>query len=148
VNVLLLQKFTSQQLFLRVLIIQVITGLVFVAGAKAHWYGLAATLVLFFIFLTCAGLTYPNAAALALAPFSKNAGSASALLGFLQLGVGALISTGISMTSSKDSFPIIALLAITSSLGLIILSMGRKRAHALGSDQETCPEELCVPSVH
>jgi len=148
VNVLLLQKFSSRQLFLRVLIVQVITGLVFVTGAKAHWYGLSATLVLFFIFLTCAGLTYPNAAAMALAPFSKNAGSASALLGFLQLGVGALISTFISAASAKDSFPIIALLAITSSLGLIILSLGRKRAHAADSDQEDGPEDLCVPTVH
>ena len=101
VNVVLLKKFTSGQIFSRLLTVQVITGLVFVAGAWAHLYGLAATLVLFFIFLTCTGLTYPNAAALALAPFSKNAGSASALLGFLQLGIGALISMGISMASQK-----------------------------------------------
>jgi MFS transporter, DHA1 family, multidrug resistance protein len=148
VNVLLLRKFTSGQIFSRVLMVQMITSLVFVAGAMAHWYGLAATLALFFVFLSCAGLTYPNAAALALAPFSKNAGSASAMLGFLQLGIGSLISTGISMASSKDSFPIIALLAITTVLGLIIFVVGRKRADAIGSEEENCPGELGVGGVH
>lgn len=147
VNVVLLKKFSSGQIFSRLLTVQVITGLVFVAGAWAHLYGLAATLVLFFIFLTCTGLTYPNAAALALAPFSKNAGSASALLGFLQLGIGALISTGISMASAKDSFPMIALLAITSSLGLIIFALGRKKADAAGSEEEVVLEEDCVDGV-
>jgi len=147
VNVVLLKKFTSGQIFSRLLTVQVITGLVFVAGAWAHLYGLAATLVLFFIFLTCTGLTYPNAAALALAPFSKNAGSASALLGFLQLGIGALISTGISMASAKDSFPMIALLAITSSLGLIIFALGRKKADAAVSEEEVVLEEDCVDGV-
>ncbi len=129
-NVWLLSKFTSAQIYILVLIVQVITGIIFVAGAKAGVLGLIPTLFLFFVFLSCAGLTYPNAAALALAPFTKNAGSASAMLGFLQLGIGALISMGIGMTSSKDSFPIIALLAITSSLGLIILLIGRKTADA------------------
>jgi DHA1 family bicyclomycin/chloramphenicol resistance-like MFS transporter len=148
VNVVLLKRFTSGQIFSRLLTVQVIAGLVFVAGAWAHIYGLAATLILFFIFLTCTGLTYPNAAALALAPFSKNAGSASALLGFLQLGIGAFISTGISMASSKDSFPMIALLAITSSLGLVIFAAGRKRADAPGSEEEEAvSDEECVDGV-
>ncbi len=130
INVVLLRRFDSETLFFRLLCIQVITAILFVVGSWAGGLGLAPTLVLFFVFLSCSGLTYPNAAALALAPFSKNAGSASALLGFLQLGIGALISTFISLATPKDSFPIIALLAITSSLGLAILLWGRAKAHS------------------
>ena len=129
INVWLLRRFSSEALFLRLLIVQVVTGLVFVAGSWHGLYGLYSTLVLFYIFLSCAGLTYPNAAALALAPFSRNAGSAAALLGFVQLGVGALISTGISLSTSRDSFPIIFILGATSLIGFIILLAGRKRAH-------------------
>ncbi len=128
INVSLLRRWKSEKVFKRFLMLQVATSLVFVAGTAAGWYGLAATLVLFFIFLSSAGLTYPNAAALAMSPFSKNAGSAAALLGFLQLGVGALISTGISAFAAHDAFPIIAILAVTSSSGLIILLIGEKRA--------------------
>jgi DHA1 family bicyclomycin/chloramphenicol resistance-like MFS transporter len=129
-NVVLLRRFSSEQLFLRLLIAQVAVGAVFMLGAYAGWYGLGATLALFFCFLSCVGLTYPNAAALALRPFSKNAGSAAALLGFLQLGVGSVISTGISLSTSHTGFPIIAIMAVTAALGLAILLAGRKRAHA------------------
>ena len=137
-NVVLLRKFTSERLFFRVLFIQCMVGLLFMLGSWFGWYGLIATLVLFFCFLACAGITYPNAAALALAPFSKNAGSAAALLGFLQLGVGALISTGITFAGAQDSFPIILILGITSSLGFIIFLLGRKRAAMPDAALEHC----------
>ena len=127
-NVVLLRKFDSKILFATILAFQAVTGLVFITGTYLGWFGLVRTLVLFFIFLACAGVTYPNAAALALAPFSKNAGSAAALLGFLQLGVGAFISSAISISTAHDSLPIIALLAVTATFGLIVLMIGGKRA--------------------
>ena len=130
INVALLRHWKSEKIFKRFLILQTLTSLVFVVGTFAGWYGLSATLVLFFVFLSSAGLTYPNAAALALSSFSKNAGSAAALLGFLQLGVGALISTGIGAFAAHDAFPIIVILAVTSVLGLIILLIGQKRARS------------------
>ena len=130
VNVVLLRSFDSETLFFRVLVLQAVCGIVFMAGTWTGAYGLFSTLVLFFVFLSCVGITYPNAAALALAPFSKNAGSAAALLGFLQLGVGAFISTGISLSNSHDSLPIIVILGVTALLGLVILLGGRKYAKA------------------
>lgn len=129
INVALLRRWTSEEIFKRFLILQCVTSLVFVVGSAAGWYGLASTLLLFFIYLSSAGLSFPNAAAMAMAPFSRNAGSASALLGFLQLGIGALVSTGISVFVTHDSFPVIAILAGTSATGLIILLIGEKRAH-------------------
>jgi MFS transporter, DHA1 family, multidrug resistance protein len=46
-------------------------------------------------FLSSLGLAFPNAAALALAPFDHNIGSASAMLGFLQIGVSSIASASI-----------------------------------------------------
>lgn len=129
-NAWLLKRYDSETIFSRMLAMQAATGCVFMLGVAAGWYGLGGTLALFFIFLSCTGLTYPNAAAIAIAPFSKNAGSASALLGFLQLGTGAVISTGISLSDSRDSFPIIAILGITSLLGYAAMRLGRRRALA------------------
>lgn len=127
-NVLLLKKQNSQQLFSRVLTLQVIVGIIFTAGTYLGWYGLPATLVLFFLFLSCSGITYPNAAATALAPFTRNIGSASALLGFLQLGVGSFISTGISIVPQKGPLSIIAIMGTTATIGFIVLVLGKKRA--------------------
>ena len=128
-NVTLLRRLSSEQVFLRMLIIQAATGLVFIGGSYLGLYGLGSTLTLLFVFLACTGMTYPNAAALALAPFTRNAGSAAAMLGFLQLGIGAFISTGISL-SAHGSFLIIAIMGITSFIGLVILLLGKTRAHA------------------
>ncbi len=129
-NVVLLRRFSSETLFLRTLMVQVVVALLFLFGAVMGWWGLIATIILFYVFLSCGGMAYPNAAALALAPFTKNAGSAAAMMGFLQLTIGSVISTGISLSSSRASLPIIALLAVTSSIALMILLIGRKRAHA------------------
>ncbi len=133
-NSMLLKRMSSEQLYLRLLIAQSIIGGFFMLGAYLGWYGLPAMLALFFFFLSCIGLTYPNAAALALSPFTKNAGSAASMLGFFQLGVGSVISTGISLSTSKDSFPIIAIMGATTMLGLAVLLIGRKRAHEVGTE--------------
>jgi MFS transporter, DHA1 family, multidrug resistance protein len=129
-NVLLLRRYSSESLFSCMLVAQVMTGVAFVAGTWAGWYGLGGTLVLLFVFLGCVGVTNPNASALALSPFTKNVGSASALLGFLQLGIGALISTGIGAANEGDSLPIIAIMGVTAAIGLAILIVGKKKAAA------------------
>lgn len=137
VNVFLLRFFESRTLFLGVLVIQVLASLVFVLGAWMGWYGLWATLALFFICLCCAGLAYPNAAALAMSLFSKNAGSAAALLGLLQFGVGAIISAGLSASTSHSGLTVISILALTASAGLVTLMIGERRAltdHATDQD--------------
>lgn len=140
-NVLLLRWYTSETLFLRFVIMQVIIGSIFLVGTVAGWYGLYGTLVLLFLFLGCIGLTNPNASALALSPFTKNAGSASALLGFFQLGIGATISTGIGAASPQGSTTIIVILATTAAISLSVLLIGRKRAQAA-----TLSEESDLPS--
>ncbi|MBN9520762.1 multidrug effflux MFS transporter [bacterium] len=130
VNVVLLRRWSSEPLFLRFLSAQVVFGAVLLAGTWAGWLGLAGTLAVLSGFLCCVGVTNPNASALAIAPFSKNAGSASALLGFFQLGTGAVISTAIGAATPDDRVPIVAVFGVTAAVGLMILSAGRKWAEA------------------
>jgi DHA1 family bicyclomycin/chloramphenicol resistance-like MFS transporter len=104
---------------------QVITNIVFLVGALNNWYGLITTIILFFILLSCLGLTYPNASAVALVPFSRNAGSASAMLGFLQIGVAGLASGCVGFFNSNNSVPIVAMMVGTSLIALLILIAGR-----------------------
>jgi MFS transporter, DHA1 family, multidrug resistance protein len=136
VNVFLLRKFTSRQIFFAALIVQVFIGMVFFAGVRIHIIDLPATLVLFFLFLSCIGLTYPNAAALGLAPFSSDAGRASALLGFLQTGTGALISMGIGLLGVQA---VVSLLSFSALAALLIFLVGRTRIRELveNLDEET-----------
>ena len=120
----LLRRFTSLQIIRVALTGQVIVSVIFLAGSLADWYGLGSTIVLLFLFLTFLGFTYPNAAALALAPFDKNAGTASSLLGTLQMGIGALSSIVVSAFSNGTAVPMVAVIAGTSVLAIVIFAMG------------------------
>jgi len=140
-NILLLRYFSSKSIFSTALLVQVSTGLVFIIGALLGWYGMATTCALFFVFLSCIGMTYPNAAAIALAPFSRNVGSASALLGFIQMGIGALISTGIGFFGATS---VIALLSGNALLALAVFAIGRRFVPSLVQ----APKDDTVALVH
>jgi DHA1 family bicyclomycin/chloramphenicol resistance-like MFS transporter len=141
VNVFLLRRFSSQKIFFYALAFQVFIGAIFFTGAHMHVIDLRATLVLFFFFLLAIGLTYPNAAAIGMAPFSKDAGSASALLGFLQAGVGSAISMGIGVLGATA---IVSLLSSTAFIALLVLLIGRTRIPALIE----APEGETVAAMH
>jgi MFS transporter, DHA1 family, multidrug resistance protein len=125
-NHILTKKCSNRQILKTVLLIQVITATVFLIGAVQQWYGLTAVIVLLFILLSCCGITYPNAAALCMAPFSKNAGTASSLLGFIQIGIGGLISGCVSMLPFNAVTAMSFIMAVTTIVALAILLLGQK----------------------
>jgi DHA1 family bicyclomycin/chloramphenicol resistance-like MFS transporter len=127
INVLLLRKFSSEQIFRGALLVECPVALLFLIGTICGWLGLGTTLALLFISLSSLGLAYPNAAALALAPFDRNIGSASAMLGFLQIGVSGLASASIGIFDSHSMMPVTLILAATSWIALAILFFGKKK---------------------
>ena len=127
INVLLLRKFTSEQIFRATLLVECPVALLFLVGTINGWFGLPATLVLLFIALSALGLGFPNAAALALVPFDHNIGSAAAMLGFLQIGVAGVASASIGVFNSHTLMPVTLALAATSWIGLAILLLGKRR---------------------
>jgi MFS transporter, DHA1 family, multidrug resistance protein len=74
------------------------------------------------------GFVYPNAAALALAPFDTNAGSASSLLGTFQMGLGAVASIGVSALGGASATPMVAIIAGTTVAAMGILIAGGAKA--------------------
>ena len=88
-NNLAMKKFNSAQIIRAVLLCQSVIGLVLVIGTFSGLLGLYSTIFIIFLFLSCQGFTFPNSAALAMAPFDKGAGSASALMGAFQMCAGA-----------------------------------------------------------
>jgi DHA1 family bicyclomycin/chloramphenicol resistance-like MFS transporter len=127
-NIWLSRRHQDRKIFRTALIIQNIVMLVIVSGTAFGWYGLTANIVLLLLYLPFCGMAFPNAAAIALAPFTKNIGSASALLGFLQMGIGALASTAIGLLRSNATLPIFVVMAVTAVIGLLILLAGQVRS--------------------
>lgn len=126
VNTLMLRKYKSEQLILAALISQLAIVLFFLIGSINHWFGLVETIILLFLFLCCLGFTNPNTSALSLAPFSRNAGSASALMGAVQMGLGALASFGVSMFDVKSAIPMVVIMTGATVVALLILLIGRR----------------------
>lgn len=127
VNTLLLRRYTSQQLIYAALITQTITALVFLTASIYGWLGLYETTALLFIFLCCLGFVSPNSSALSLLPFSKNAGTASALMGAIQMGIGALASVGVSLFNVKSAVPTVSIMTLSSILAIAILYFGKRK---------------------
>jgi DHA1 family bicyclomycin/chloramphenicol resistance-like MFS transporter len=125
-NTIFLRRFTSEQIVNYALICQVIVGFMFLAAALNGLLTLPVTISFLFLFLCCIGFTNPNAAALSLAPFSKNAGSASAMMGALQMGMGTLISVVISLFDVPSATPMVAAMAGSATIALSVLVIGRR----------------------
>jgi len=144
VNSVMLRKYKSEQLIVTALIIQTIIALVLVTASTNGWIGFSGTLVLIFMFLSCAGFIFPNASALSMAPFSKNAGSASALMGALQMGLGALASVAVSLFSKIDhtTFPMTGVMAGCSLLAMGILLTGTRMIRVRDARSKTVLRDL------
>jgi DHA1 family bicyclomycin/chloramphenicol resistance-like MFS transporter len=144
VNVLLLRKYSSEQIFKAALLVECPIALLFLVGTHYGWFGLWPTLVLLFITLSSLGLAFPNAAALALVPFDHNIGSASAMLGFLQIGISGLASASIGIFDSHNMQPVTIILTATSWVGLGIFLVGKKRI----KDVRFVEEKGATPLAH
>jgi DHA1 family bicyclomycin/chloramphenicol resistance-like MFS transporter len=88
---------------------------------------LYSTIFLIFLFLSCQGFSFPNSSALSMAPFSKEAGSASALMGALQMGFGALASGLVGVFFNNTPLPMAGVMGGCALSGLIILTLGQKK---------------------
>jgi DHA1 family bicyclomycin/chloramphenicol resistance-like MFS transporter len=144
VNVLLLRKYSSEQIFRATLLVECPVATLLLVGTVCGWFGLEGTLVLLFISLSSLGLAYPNAAALSLVPFDHNIGSASAMLGFLQIGVSGIAAASIGIFDSHSMMPVTLVLAATSWIGFAILTIGKRRILQL----RFVEEKDCNPLLH
>jgi MFS transporter, DHA1 family, multidrug resistance protein len=132
INIWLSRRVDGRKIFWTAVVCQNVVLLIALFGASLGWYGLIGNIVLLLVYLPFCGAAFPNAAALALAPFSKNVGSAAALLGFLQMGIGSLASTGVGLLQASSSLPIFAVMTATALLSLVVLAVSQKgTAHAL-----------------
>ena len=122
VNRVLLKKYDIRRVLLVCTIVQSAIGLLLLAGSCMGFLPKMATLGLIFCFLFCFASIMPNAMGLALQRFSRNAGSASALIGGMQMIVGALASALVSYLHDGTAFPMTLMMCASASTALILLA--------------------------
>lgn len=139
-NSLLLKKFSSEQMIFAALITQSVISIVFLVLSLNNLLGLYETIIMLFLFLGCLGISNPNTAGLTMAPFAKNAGSASALMGAIQLGLGALASFAVGIFVIDSVTPMVVIMASTTIIAFIVLNIGKrfiKQKVEIAADENT-----------
>ncbi|NLT21951.1 MAG: multidrug effflux MFS transporter [Syntrophorhabdus sp.] len=121
VNRILLRRHGIVKVLRTVTVVQFLLILFLLIGGLAGFAGKAAILCLIFCYLFGFGCITSNAIALALQPFTRNAGSASALIGSLQMVAGALSSGLLTWLHNGTIIPVISIMAGTTCIGLILL---------------------------
>jgi len=139
-NNILLKKYRSEQIIRASIYIQSTIGIALASTSLFGVHELYLTIILIFLFLCCQGFIFPNASALSMAPFGHNAGSASALMGFIQMSIGALMSAFVSILQDGTSLPMTGVMAFCSLSASLLYTISRKivtnRASALLVEEE------------
>ena len=117
----LLKKHSSQHIVKVTLAIQTVAGLILFGATAMGLLNLYGTIALIFVYLGCQGFNFPNSAALSMAPFTNHAGSASALMGAIQMGMGALASAMVGLFTPHNAMPLTGVMAAFVLLAWIIL---------------------------
>lgn len=100
------------------LAVQAGAGVALLAAAATGVGGLWGLAVPLFGYVSAMGLASPNAGALAMASHGAQAGSASALLGLIQWGTGALAAAAMGAAQDGTALPMAATVAICGIAGL------------------------------
>lgn len=124
-NHFLLRRFTSGQIIKTTLIYQTVVAFMLIGGTWFFTIGKYELIALTALFLGGQGLTNPNANALALAPFSKHAGSAASLVGSFRMGMAGLVSALVSLLHNGTAMPMIGVMTGCVLVGFAVLMAGR-----------------------
>ena len=132
-NRFMLKYFTSKQIVRTAMITQSLIGVAMFLSAWYELIGLTGIIVYLFLFLTCVGFVLPNTSALCMHPFNRNAGSASALMGALQMGIGSLGAFMVSLFNNSTTIPMTGMMAGMALLALSILITSSRRKQPIAA---------------
>jgi len=141
-NSVLLKNYTSEQLIKVALTCQSIIGISMAVITFLGWNDVFITIFFIFIFLCTQGFVFPNASALSLASFGHNAGSASALMGAIQMSIGAGTSALVSVLQNHTALPMTVVMACCAVAALTVFSLGRKIIIQRASIEKVAEEDV------
>jgi DHA1 family bicyclomycin/chloramphenicol resistance-like MFS transporter len=117
-------------------VVNVLTGAVMVAAAAASalvvvgltgFGGLPGVLLPLAVVVAAAGLSLPNTPALALTRHGESAGTAAAMLGSVQFGIGAAVAPLVGAFGSTSALPMgLVMLVVTVAASVLLFAVVRR----------------------
>lgn len=132
----LLKYHSSETIAQRGLWVQAVMGVALVLVVALFYLSLGSLMSLIAVYTFCLGMIGANAMALAIRPFSKNVGSATALLGSFQMGAGAVASAICSYFDDGTAMPMVGVMAGVAFIGLLGLWFGANQTQTLDKNDE------------
>jgi DHA1 family bicyclomycin/chloramphenicol resistance-like MFS transporter len=124
-NRMALGRVSGASILSRAVWVTAAAGVALLAAAVTGAGGLPGLLLSLFVYIASLGFVLPNVTAAALAPQGRNAGSASAMLGTVQFGAGAVVGMLLGALGNGTAVPMAALIA---ACGLSSLAVYRLAA--------------------
>ena len=126
-NRVVLKKYSSLQVLRVTLPTQLALGLLLSLLAKFELLNMELNIFLLFLIMGCQGFNFPNVATLALRPFHRGAGTASAMLGSIQMAWGAICSVLVGLLFDGTPFTMaIIIFGCAALANTILFGVGRK----------------------
>lgn len=119
-NRVLLARVAGARILSYALVVTATAGVILLVVAWTRVGGLAGMLGPLFVYIASLGFVLPNVIATALGPQGRNAGTASALLGTLQFGAGAIVGTLLGALGDGTAVPMAALIAACGLSALLV----------------------------
>lgn len=127
VNRLALKRFSSRQIVLATGLSSFLMATALLSASALQWHLEATTIGCLMGFMFSLGFLNPNTIALALIPFTDNAGSASALQGSLQMGIGAVSSAAVAALANGTALPMAGAMTAGAAISAVILLINHQR---------------------
>lgn len=126
-NPVLLRRLHQVDVLTGAMVVSALAATALVVIGAAGVGGLPGVLVPLFVVLGAAGLAIPNTPSLALNRHGEAAGTASALLGFTQFGIGAAVAPLVGLAGSTTATSMgVVMLGVTGLALLLLLSVVRR----------------------
>ena len=131
-NPMLINRFSVVNVLSGAMVTGALSATALLVAGLTGWLGLAGVLVpLAFVVASC-GLSLPNTPALALTRHGEAAGTAAALLGSVQFGIGAIVAPLVGLSGSSSAVPMgAAMLGVTLLASALMFGVVRRDETAM-----------------
>lgn len=133
-NPLLVRRFGPVRVLTAAVVFSTVAAVVLLGVQVAGVGGLAGLMIPLFFVVASAGLSFPNAPAIALNGHGESAGTAAALLGASQFLVGGLVAPIVGALADGTAVPMAAVMLGTTGSALILVLLARRGLSALSYD--------------
>ncbi|HYP45274.1 MAG TPA: multidrug effflux MFS transporter [Propionibacteriaceae bacterium] len=125
-NPLLVRRFGTARVLVAAVVISTSGALVLLGMAITQLGGLLGLMIPLFVVVASAGLSFPNAPAIALNRHGESAGTAAAMVGTSQFLVGGLVAPLVGALADGSAVPMAAVMLATTGLAMLVLGLARR----------------------